>query len=202
MSNRLNTNKLVLATHNAGKVAEMQNILAPFDIEVLSAGDLNLSEPEETGTTFVENALIKAVSACKESNMVAIADDSGLCVHALDNRPGIYSARYNEPKKNGFEYAMKCLDTELKEKTDNSDRSAHFSCAIAIAFPDGSTKTFEGIVNGTLCWPFRGNAGFGYDPMFVPDGYDKSFAELSSDIKNKISHRANALRLFTEYFFK
>ncbi|MCQ2914051.1 MAG: RdgB/HAM1 family non-canonical purine NTP pyrophosphatase [Alphaproteobacteria bacterium] len=202
MSNKLNTNMLVLATHNAGKVAEMQKILAPYDIKVLSADDLKLSEPEETGTTFVENALIKAISASKEANMVAIADDSGLCVHALNNRPGIYSARYNEPKKNGFDYAMKCLDEELKEKTDNKDRSAHFSCAIAVAFPNGETKTFEGIVNGSLCWPARGNAGFGYDPMFVPDGYDKSFAELSGDVKNKISHRANALKQFIDYFLK
>ena len=192
---RLIEKKIVLATHNAGKVKEMQAILAPFGIEVLSAGDLNLTEPEENGETFIENACIKAVCAAKEAGLPALGDDSGLCVHALNNRPGIYSARYNEPKKNGFPYAMEKLNEELG---DNADRSAHFSCALVIAWPNGDTAEFEGRVDGTLQWPVKGTNGFGYDPMFVPDGYDRSFAELPAEIKNTISHRARALKLFTD----
>ena len=193
---KLTEKKIVLATHNIGKVKEMQAMLDPFGVTVLSADDLKLSEPEENGKTFVENAKIKALCAAKEANMPALADDSGLCVHALDNRPGIYSARYNEPKKNGFMYAMEKLNEELG---DQKDRSAHFSCAIVIAWPDGQTEEFEGKVNGTLCWPPKGEKGFGYDPMFVPDGYQLSFAELPAEEKNKISHRARALKLFTDH---
>lgn len=193
---KLTEKKIVLATHNIGKVKEMQAMLDPFGVTVLSADDLKLSEPEENGKTFVENAKIKALCAAKEANMPALADDSGLCVHALDNRPGIYSARYNEPKKNGFMYAMEKLNEELG---DQKDRSAHFSCAIVIAWPDGQTEEFEGKVNGTLCWPPKGEKGFGYDPMFVPNGYQLSFAELPAEEKNKISHRARALKLFTDH---
>lgn len=185
--------EIVLATHNKGKVAEMQTILAPFNIKVRSADELNLSEPEEDGKTFIENAKIKALCAAKEANMPALADDSGLCVHALNNRPGIYSARYNEPKKNGFPYAMECLNKELG---DSQDRSAHFACALVIAWPDGHTEEFEGQVQGTLCFPPQGDNGFGYDPMFVPNGYKETFAQLSSEIKNSVSHRANALKMF------
>lgn len=187
--------KIVLATHNIGKVKEMQTILAPFGITVLSADDLSLTEPEETGKTFIENARIKAVCAAKEAGIPALGDDSGLCVHALDNRPGIYSARYNEPKKNGFMYAMERLNAELGKA---KDRSAHFSCAVVIAWPDGDTEEFEGHVNGFLRWPVKGENGFGYDPMFVPDGYGLSFAELPPSEKNKISHRARALKQFTD----
>lgn len=193
---KLTEKKIVLATHNIGKVKEMQTMLDPFGVTVLSADDLKLSEPEENGKTFIENAKIKALCAAKEANMPALADDSGLCVHALDNRPGIYSARYNEPKKNGFMYAMEKLNEELG---DQKDRSAHFSCAIVIAWPDGQTEEFEGKVNGTLCWPPKGEKGFGYDPMFVPNGYQLSFAELPAEEKNKISHRARALKLFTDH---
>ncbi|MBO4643739.1 MAG: RdgB/HAM1 family non-canonical purine NTP pyrophosphatase [Alphaproteobacteria bacterium] len=192
---KLTEKQIVLATHNAGKVKEMQVILAPFGIKVLSAGDLNLTEPEENGQTFIENAKIKALAAAKEANMPALGDDSGLCVHALNDRPGIYSARYNEPKKNGFMYAMEKLNEELGSA---SDRSAHFSCALVIAWPDGDTAEFEGKVTGTLQWPVKGTNGFGYDPMFVPDGYDLSFAELPAEVKNTISHRARALKLFTD----
>lgn len=187
--------EIVLATHNRGKVAEMQAILAPFDIKVRSGDELNLSEPEEDGDTFIANARIKALTAAAEAGRPALADDSGLCVHALGNRPGIYSARYNEPKKNGFRYAMECLDKELG---DSPDRSAHFACALVIAWPDGHTEEFEGKVEGNLCWPPKGENGFGYDPMFVPHGYTGTFAELDGRIKNKISHRANALKMFIE----
>ena len=192
---KLNEKKIVIATHNAGKVKEMQEILSHFNVQVLSAGDLNLSEPEETGKTFIENARIKAVAAAKESGLPALADDSGLCVHALNNRPGIYSARYNEPKKNGFMYAMEKLNEELGMA---SDRSAHFCCALVMAWPDGETAEFEGRIDGSLQWPVKGTNGFGYDPMFVPDGYDLSFAELPANVKNTISHRARALKLFTD----
>lgn len=185
---KITEKEVILATHNAGKVVEMQSLLSSFNIKVSDA--TGLSEPEENGTTFIENAKIKALSAAKESGKVCIADDSGLCVHALDNRPGIYSARYNEPKKNGFMYAMECLNTELGDK----ERSAHFSCAIVVAWPDGHTEEFEGQVQGTLCWPPKGDHGFGYDPMFVPNGYTGSFAELPAEVKNTISHRANALQ--------
>ena len=180
--------EVVLATHNQGKVRELQAMLAPYGIKVLSADDLHLSEPEETGSTFVANAKLKAESAALEAKMPALADDSGLCVHALGNR-------YNEPKKNGFAYAMDCLNKELG---DAADRSAHFACAIAIAWPDGRTETFEGRVNGTLSKTPRGTDGFGYDPMFVPDGYDKTFAELPAEVKNTISHRADALHQFVK----
>lgn len=186
---KITEKEVILATHNAGKVVEMQSLLSSFNIKVMDA--TGLSEPEENGTTFIENAKIKALSAAKESGKVCIADDSGLCVHALDNRPGIYSARYNEPKKNGFMYAMSCLNDELGDK----ERSAHFSCAIVVAWPDGHTEEFEGQVQGTLCWPPKGDHGFGYDPMFVPNDYTGSFAELPAEVKNTISHRANALQL-------
>lgn len=192
---KLTEKEVVLATHNQGKVRELQAMLAPFGVKVLSADDLHLSEPEETGETFVANAKLKAESAAFEAKMPALADDSGLCVHALGNRPGIYSARYNEPKKNGFAYAMDCLNKELG---DAADRSAHFACAIAIAWPDGHTETFEGRVNGTLSKTPRGSDGFGYDPMFIPDGYDKTFAELPAEVKNTISHRADALSQFVK----
>lgn len=186
---KITEKEVILATHNAGKVVEMQSLLSSFNIKVMDA--TGLSEPEENGTTFIENAKIKALSAAKKSGKVCIADDSGLCVHALDNRPGIYSARYNEPKKNGFMYAMSRLNDELGDK----ERSAHFSCAIVVAWPDGHTEEFEGQVQGTLCWPPKGDHGFGYDPMFVPNGYTGSFAELPAEVKNTISHRANALQL-------
>lgn len=192
---KLTEKEVVLATHNKGKVKEMQAILSPFGVRVLSADDLHLSEPEEDGDTFIANARIKAITAAKESGRPALGDDSGLCVHALGNRPGIYSARYNEPKKNGFMYAMERLHEELG---DAEDRSAHFACAVVMAWPDGHTEEFEGRINGVLRWPVKGENGFGYDPMFVPDGYDQSFAELDSTVKNKISHRARALKLFTE----
>lgn len=192
---KLMEKKVVLATHNTGKVFEMQAILSPYGIQIVSAGEMNLSEPEENGSTFIDNARIKAESAAKEANLPALADDSGLCVHALDNRPGIYSARYNDPKKNGFLYAMEKLNEELGSA---KDRSAHFACALVIAWPDGHTEEFEGRIDGTLHWPVKGKNGFGYDPMFIPNGYDQTFAELSSEIKNKISHRARALKMFVE----
>lgn len=192
---KLTEKQIVIATHNSGKVKEMQTILSRFGINVLSANEISFPEPEENGNTFIENARIKALAAAKATGLPALGDDSGLCVHALNDRPGIYSARYNEPKKNGFMYAMEKLNEELGT---SADRSAHFSCALVIAWPDGHTEEFEGRVNGKLQWPVKGENGFGYDPMFVPDGYYLSFAELPSEIKNTISHRALALKLFSD----
>ena len=187
--------ELVIASHNQGKITEFKALLAPLGVKVYAATELNLPDVEETGTTFAENAALKAETLAKISGKPCLADDSGLCVHALDNRPGIYSARYNEPKKNGFMYAMERLNAELG---DTKDRSAHFSCAVVIAWPDGDTEEFEGRVDGRLCWPAKGKNGFGYDPMFVPDGFALSFAELPAEEKNKISHRARALKKFTD----
>lgn len=191
---KLREKKILLATHNAGKIKELETLLAPFGIEIVSAD--GYPEPEENGKTFVENALIKARALATASGLPALADDSGLCVHALNGRPGIYSARYNAPKENGFLYAMARLNDELG---DSPDRSAHFACALAVVWPDGHAETFEGRVDGTLVFPVRDAAqGFGYDPMFVPDGYDKSFGELPAEVKNAVSHRARALRAFVE----
>lgn len=191
---KLTEKKLILATHNKGKIKEFEALLSPFGITVVSAE--GYPEPEENGETFAQNALIKARALAQAANLPALADDSGLCVHALDNRPGIYSARYNDPKKNGFMHAMKCLNDELG---DSADRSAHFACALALVKPDGEEVVFEGRVDGTLVFPVKDGAqGFGYDPMFVPDGYEFSFGELPAEVKNKISHRARALAAFVQ----
>lgn len=191
---KLTEKKIVLATHNQGKIAEMTHLLAPYGITIVSAE--GFAEPEENGSSFAQNALIKARYIAKESGLPALADDSGLCVHALNNRPGIYSARYNNPKENGFLYAMEKLNEELG---DAKDRTAHFACAVALAFPDGREVVFEGRCDGTLVFPVKeGGHGFGYDPMFVPDGYTQSFGELDESVKNKISHRAKALQAFIQ----
>lgn len=186
--------KLILATHNQGKIKEFEALLAPYGIETASAQ--GYPEPVEDGDTFAQNALIKARALAKASGLPALADDSGLCVHALNDRPGIYSARYNDPKKNGFAYAMKCLNDELG---DAKDRTAHYVCALALVKPDGREEVFEGRIDGTLVYPVQeGTHGFGYDPMFVPDGYDRSFAQLPDELKNGISHRARAIALFVK----
>lgn len=191
---KLTEKKLILATHNQGKIKEFEALLAPYGIEIASAQ--GYPEPVEDGDTFTQNALIKARALAKASGLPALADDSGLCVHALNDRPGIYSARYNDPKKNGFAYAMKCLNDEL---SDAKDRTAHYTCALALVKPDGQEEVFEGRIDGTLVYPVQeGTHGFGYDPMFVPDGYDRSFAQLPDELKNGISHRARAIALFVK----
>lgn len=181
--------KLVLATHNKGKIAEMSDILAPYVGKVLSANDIEFSEPEETGKTFVENALLKARSACEETGLPALADDSGLCVNALNGQPGIYSARWAGEEKD-FEMAMGFLDAKLDGV---EDRSAYFIAVLALVFPNGEEHIFEGRCEGNLIWPPSGDKGFGYDPMFVPEGKRLTFAEMEPDEKRKISHRAKAL---------
>jgi XTP/dITP diphosphohydrolase len=191
------TGKVVIATHNAGKLAEMRELLAPFGIEAVSAGELGLPEPEETGTMFAENAAIKAKAAAEATGLPAFADDSGLCVDALDGAPGIFSARWAGPTKD-FAGAMARIFAEL-DRRGAAERRAHFVSALVLAWPDGHTELFEGRVFGELV-AARGAAGFGYDPIFRPDGHDRTFGEMTADEKHGVdrqkgaglSHRARA----------
>jgi len=180
--------RLIVASHNPGKVREIKELLASFDASVVSAGDLNLPEPDETGTTFIANAELKALASATGANAVALADDSGLAVTALNGAPGIYSARWAGPAKD-FDVAMKKIESELGDATD---RSAKFVCALTLAWPDGHCETFEGTVAGELTFPPRGDKGFGYDPIFIPSGYDVTFAEMDPQKKHAMSHRADA----------
>lgn len=187
---------LVIASHNPGKVREIGDLLAPFGASVISAQDFGLSEPIEDGDTFVENAEIKALAAAKASGHVALADDSGLCVHALDGQPGVYSARWAGPGKD-FTLAMEKVEEALGaalKKDPTLDRSAHFACALTLAWPDGHVESFEGHVHGTMTWPARGEKGFGYDPTFIPQGFETTFAEMDPAQKHAMSHRANAFK--------
>ena len=179
---------LVLATHNKGKVVEIAALLAPFAVTVKSAGELNLPEPDETEDSFIGNAKLKALAAATASGLPALADDSGLCVHTLNGDPGIYSARWAGPTKD-FKIAMAAVHDKLG---DAADRRAHFISALALAWPDGHCETFEGRIDGTLVWPARGANGFGYDPMFVPDGFAITFGEMDPAAKHAMSHRARA----------
>lgn len=190
--------ELVIATHNQGKLREIEALLAPLGIRVQSAGDLHIDEPEETGTTFAANAELKARHSAKASGKPALADDSGLVIPAIDGRPGIYSARWADPGKD-FSVAFARVRTELAEAGAPPNSAAYFVCMLALCLPDGECHHFEGRIYGTLCFPQRGTRGFGYDPIFIPDGYEQSFAEITPDIKNKISHRANAFFKFVEY---
>jgi XTP/dITP diphosphohydrolase len=180
---------LVIASHNSGKLREFKELLAPYVQTITSSGDLHLPEPEETGATFIENAVLKATIAAKLSDSVTLADDSGLCVTALNNQPGIYSARWGGPEKN-FTLAMQRVHNELG---DALDRSAHFICVLALAWPDGHHEILEGRVDGHIVWPPRGDKGHGYDPVFVPQGHDRTFGEMDAAEKNAISHRAIAV---------
>ena len=191
--------RLVIASHNPGKVREIAELLSPFGVEVVSAAGLNLPEPEETATTFVGNAELKARAAAAASDLPALADDSGLVVHALDGAPGIYSARWAGPTKD-FAIAMARVQREL-EAAKAADRAAHFVAALALCWPDGHCETFEGRVGGRLVWPPRGDKGFGYDPMFVPDGHAVTFGEMEPAAKHAISHRADAFRKLTAACF-
>lgn len=190
MSRRFAGGKLVVASHNPGKVREIRDLLAPFKADVVSAGDLGLPEPEETGTTFIANAELKARAAAEAANMMALADDSGLSVDALDGAPGIYSARWAGPSKD-FTLAMKKVEDALAGKTD---RRARFICALSLAWPDGHCETFEGKVLGRLVFPPRGDKGFGYDPIFIAEGFETTFAEMEPAAKHAMSHRADAFR--------
>lgn len=207
MTRRLGSGSLVIATHNSGKLKEISALLEPHGLKCLSAGSLGLPEPAETGTTFVENALIKARASAEASGIVALADDSGLSVQALDGRPGVYTADWAE--RQWFEgsagrdwyMAMGKVEGMLSEQGPNAPRDAWFSCVLAIAWPDGESAVYEGRVNGALTWPPRGEMGFGYDPVFVPEGYEKTFAELDPAEKHAMSHRADAFKkLVAEQF--
>lgn len=199
MSRRFRNDRLVIASHNAGKVAEIADLLTPLGIAVQSAGDLGLPEPVEDGVTFVENAVLKARAAVLGCDLPALADDSGLAVTALDGAPGIYSARWAEtPDGRNFDAAMARVQSELG---DSADRSAHFVCVLALAWPDGHVETFEGQVAGEIVWPPRGERGFGYDPIFRAIGHERTFGEIDPNAKHAISHRAVAFQKMLEACF-
>jgi XTP/dITP diphosphohydrolase len=194
------TGRLVIATHNPGKLAEMRDLLSVYGVEPTSAGELGLPEPDESGTTFRANARIKAEAAAKATNMPAFADDSGLVVDALDGDPGIYSARWAGPEKD-FRGAMNKIQTLLVERGAKApeQRRGRFISALCVAWPDGHVEEFEATVDGTIVWPPRGTLGFGYDPLFKPDGHDRTFGEMPSEEKHGLpphgrglSHRARA----------
>jgi len=202
-SHRLVAGRLVIATHNAGKLAEMRHLLAPYGIDAISAGELRLKEPDETGMTFRDNARIKAEAAAKASGLAAFADDSGLVVDALDGAPGIHSARWAGPERD-FRRAMTTIEEKLGERgADTSERrKAHFVSALCLAWPDGHVEEFEARIDGTLVWPPRGDQGFGYDPMFLPDGYDRTFGEMDSEEKHGLPPRGKGLSHRARAFLK
>lgn len=191
--------KLVVASHNKGKLVEIDDLVGPYGLVTVSAGALRINEPEETEATFIGNARLKALHSAHAAGLPALADDSGLEVHALAGAPGIYSARWAGPAKD-FQVAMKKVADELAARAawQTSAPTANFVSALALAWPDGHCETFEGKVFGTLVWPPRGNRGFGYDPMFLPDGEVETYGEMEPARKHATSHRARAFRLFVE----
>ena len=197
MTGRLGSGTLVIASHNPGKVREIAELLAAHNVQVISAGELGLPEPEETEATFAGNAAIKAHAAARGAAQPALADDSGLAVTALGGQPGVHSARWAGPGKD-FHAAMERVERELGPA---ADRRAAFVCALCLAWPDGAQETFEGRVEGALVWPPRGSRGFGYDPIFVPEGFEVTFGEMDPAQKHAISHRARAFqKLVTAVF--
>jgi XTP/dITP diphosphohydrolase len=188
---KLMPGKLVIASHNPGKVREIAALLAPYGMDVVSAAALDLPEPEETGTTFVANAELKAMQAADLSGLPALADDSGLCVDALRGDPGIFSARWAGPDKD-FDRAMALVHDAMEAEGPDVGHDAHFVCALALAWPDGHVEVFEGRVDGVIVWPPRGDLGFGYDPIFQPNGHAISFGEMDQTEKHNMSHRADA----------
>lgn len=191
--------ELLIASKNEGKVKEIRALLAPFDVEVISAANFDIEEPEETGSTFAENAALKAEYYGKATNLPALADDSGLSIEALGGAPGIYSARWAGAEKD-FAVAMKRVEEELQTKGAD-DYSAKFVCSLALWVPEGSTDHVEGEVKGTLTFPARGNLGFGYDPIFIPEGHDRTFAEMTPEEKASMSHRTRAFKALIDMYF-
>jgi XTP/dITP diphosphohydrolase len=192
---KLMPGKLVIASHNKGKVRELTALLAPFGVEPVSAADLDLPEPVETGTTFFANAELKARSAADLSGLPALADDSGICVEALGGDPGVYTADWAEtPTGRDWNLAMRKVEDALVAKGPDAGRAAHFVCVLALAWPDGHVEWFEGRAEGSLVWPPRGTLGFGYDPMFVPQGGAQTYGEMDPAEKHASSHRADAFR--------
>ncbi len=212
MNSKISSKKILIASNNKGKVREIEDLLKPFNLEVLSTSYLgNLPEPEETGSSFTENALIKAKYYAEKSGEICLSDDSGIEVHSLDNMPGIYSARWGGENKD-FNLAMQRVEEALNEKgintryenQDISDYnkkllSANFTCALCLYFPNNEYKIFEGKVFGALTFPPRGEAGFGYDPIFIAEGHNKTFAEIEANFKHQISHRAKAFEKLVNY---
>jgi len=192
--------QLVVASHNQGKVREIEELLAPYGLKAVGAAKLRLDEPEETGASFAENATLKAEAAARASGLAALADDSGLSIAALDGAPGIYSARWAGPEKD-FRVAMRRVEEEMK-KSGNPDKRAHFTCALALAAPGAETEIFEGRAYGAIDFPPRGQNGFGYDPIFVPEGHRFTFGEMEPAAKHAISHRARAFEKFVKSALK
>ena len=200
MARKFTEEKLVIASHNAGKLREISALLAPWDVEVVPAASLGLPEPEETGATFAENAGLKARAAADGAGLPALADDSGLSADALNGQPGIHSARWAETGcGRDFQHAMARLEKAL---AGGANRVAHFTSVLALAWPDGHIEYFDGRVDGTLVWPPRGRNGFGYDPVFLPDGYDITFGEMAPAAKNAITHRAVAFEKLVAACFR
>jgi XTP/dITP diphosphohydrolase len=193
MARRFAGGRLVVATHNQGKLREITELLQPWASDIVAAGDLGLPEPEETGDTFIANAELKALASATGAGLPALADDSGLVVPALGGAPGIYSARWAGPARD-FRIGMERVERELSALGNGADRRAQFACVLTLAWPDGHVESFEGEVRGHLVWPPRGDRGFGYDPMFVPDGHDITFGEMDPTAKHAMSHRADAFR--------
>lgn len=191
--------KLILATHNKGKVGELSEMLSPFGIEVISAGELGLPEPEETGTTFVENARLKSVAAATAANLPALADDSGMCVPMLDGQPGIYSARWAGPEKDFLKATNRVKDELQGRDIDIEGVPAYFVCVLSLAQPDGTSVEFEGRMDGSLTFPPRGRNGFGYDPIFIPNSDTRTYGEMTQLEKNQTNHRADAFAKFKKY---
>ncbi len=207
---KLDTRTIVVASHNAGKIAEIADLIGPFGFSAQSAAELKFAEPDETGTTFEENAAIKALASAKASGLPSLSDDSGLVIDALDGAPGVYTANWAEREDGSrdFAMAMQKVETALAERgaTEPSQRSARFVSVLCLAWPDGHTEFFRGEIEGVVAWPPRGSAGFGYDPIFQPEGHTRTFGEMSSDEKHgwkpgdpqALSHRARAFKLFVE----
>ena len=193
--------KLIIATHNQGKLREIRSLFVPFGIECVSAGELGFEEPEETENTFVGNARIKAHFAAKQSGLPALADDSGICVDALDGAPGVYTADWAETE-NGRDFVMAMTTVYEKVLATGTAKpwTASFNCVLCLAFPDGSDLVFTGKANGSLTWPMRGEQGFGFDPMFVPERHDRTFGEMPYAEKEPLTHRADAFEKLTKYF--
>lgn len=195
----MHISKLVIASHNAGKVREIGELLAPYSVDVVSAATLGLPEPKETGTTFIANAAIKSESAAKLSGLWALSDDSGLCVRGLNDAPGVYSADWAGPGKD-FAPAMQRIHDELKAKgISPQGAEAYFVCVLSLTSPDMRTVSFEGRVEGTLAFPPQGAKGFGYDPIFIPNGYNLTFAQMEPAFKHDMSHRAKAFAKLMDY---
>ena len=202
MTRRFTGDRLIIATHNRGKLEEMAHLLQPHGVTVVGAGDLGLPEPEETETTFVGNARIKAHAAAQATGLPALSDDSGIEIQALNGAPGVYTADWAEtPTGRDFTFAMTRAHDELEALNAPHPRRARFCCTLVLAWPDGHDDIFEGVVDGQIVWPMRGDQGHGYDPIFQPDGHDLTFAEMDRWEKNRISHRGRAVQAFVDACF-